>query len=118
MYKDSLILPDQLYPLIGQNIKRLRRKYNMTQEELAALIDGDQKAISRIESGKSRPGLSTYLRIANVFQVSIDRFLKGAIVKSQITDIGCFVMQTFGAAEKELVENLLNTIFEYLQVKE
>ena len=67
MYKDSSISPDQLYPLIGQNIKRLRRKYNMTQEELAVLIDGDQKAISRIESGKSRPGLSTYLRIAKLF---------------------------------------------------
>ncbi len=119
MYKDSLISPDQLYPLIGRNIRRLRRQYNMTQEELAALIDGDQKVISKIESGKGRPGLSTYLRIANVFQVSIDRFLKGAIImNSQAVDMGGFIQQTFGTAEKELAENLLNTIFQYLQVKE
>ena len=47
----------------------------MTQEQLAEKINGDQKMISKIETGKARPGLSIYLQIANVFHVSIDYFL-------------------------------------------
>ena len=40
----------------------------------------DQKQISNIESGRARARLSTYLRIANVFDVSIDHFLAEALL--------------------------------------
>lgn len=78
-YQEDLLVPERLYPLIGQSIKRLRQQQRMTQEQLAELIDIDQKQISQIESGKARTRLPTYLRIANVFHVSIDDFLADAL---------------------------------------
>lgn len=56
-YNIDLISPEKLYPLMGKAIKRLRREHDMTQEQLAELVGGDQNYISKIESGKARPGL-------------------------------------------------------------
>lgn len=116
MYKSNLLSPDHLYPLIGRNIKRLRRQQNMTQEMLAELIDGDQKHISKIESGKARPGLSTYLRIANVFHVSVDCFLRDAIETSeQLTEEEKSLL---GPDEEALTQDVLAAILKYLHTKE
>lgn len=118
-YKDDFIPPERLYPLIGENIRRLRKQRNMTQEQLAECIGGDQKYISKIEIGKARPGLSTYLRIANAFQVSIDRFLKDAIEIDNNIKEDDFVQQAISnQAERKLTENLLSVVFQYLQEKE
>lgn len=119
-YNINLISPDKLYPLIGRTIKRLRHERNMTQEQLAELVGGDQNYISRIESGKARPGLSTYLRIANAFQVSIDHFLADTIelnYKNSINDeIANHIF--FDQAEQKLAQDILDRIFKYLQGKE
>lgn len=65
--------------LIGRNIKQLRKQQGITQETPADFIGSAQKQISKMEAGKARPNLSTYLQIANVFQVSIDWLLVGVI---------------------------------------
>lgn len=116
IYKDDLLFPDVLYPLIGRNIKQLRRQKHMTQEMLAELIDCDQKQISKIETGKARPVLSTYLRIANVFYVSIDRLLLGAI--DLVPDLARMEVLANSLAlnpsEQRLANDLLNSVFRYL----
>ena len=117
MYINSLIEPDQLYPLIGRNIRRFRRQHDMTQEQLAEQIDGDQKMISKIEAGKARPGLSLYLRIANVFHVSIDHFLEDAM-DSQLSEITDLPLLPTGPAEKELTQDVLRAVLMYLQKKD
>lgn len=57
MYDSTILSSDHLYPSIGRNIRHLRKKKNLTQDQLAELIDGDQKYISRIESGKAKASL-------------------------------------------------------------
>lgn len=120
-YKDDLISPDspeRLYPLIGESIRRFRKQRNMTQKQLAELIGGDQKFISKIEIGKARPGLSTYLRIANAFQVSIDRFLTDTIkLTCEYSGEDMSKRASLEQAEQKLTQNLLDTIFRYLQEK-
>lgn len=119
MYRNSLITSDHLYLLIGQNIRNLRRQRNMTQEQLAELIDGDQKVISKIESGKARPGLSLYLRIANVFQVSIDRLLVDeAEINGHVAESGKILQQSADTAEMKLTQDILSVVLQYLQTKE
>lgn len=118
MYKKNMLSPDHLYPLIGRKIRYIRKQQNMTQEQLAEMIDGDQKYISKIEAGKARPGLSLYLKIANVFQVSIDYFLIDAIeVKSQSIDTEDTILSALGDDERRLAHEILDTIFQYLSDK-
>lgn len=117
MYKTTLIQSDQLYPLIGRNIRKIRRQHNMTQEQLAEKIDGDQKMISKIETGKARPGLHLYLQIANVFHVSIDYFLIDAL-ESQPLGVAEIPALSIGRNEKILTQNILSAVVMYLQEKE
>ncbi len=63
----------------------------MTQEQLAKKADVSQRKISKMESGQVYAKLSTYLRIANAFGVSIDHFLADALLvdpQQQICDSG------------------------------
>ena len=39
----------------GQNIKRLRQKHQITQEDLAVAIEVQKQAISNIERGEKLP---------------------------------------------------------------
>lgn len=88
----------------------------MTQELLAELIDCDQKQISKIETGKARPTLSTYLRIANVFQVSIDNLLID-LVEVEMKNHTGLIEALSGKAEQQLTQDMLKAIFRYLSEK-
>lgn len=69
--------------ILGQSIKFMRKKNNLTQDQLAELAGIEQKQISKTESGRVHARLSTYLRIANVFSVSIDVLLDAALLRER-----------------------------------
>ena len=60
---------------IGQNIKRLRRNADMTQEELAELLSISSQAVSRWETGSAIPDISLIPAIVNLFGVTSDELL-------------------------------------------
>ena len=58
---------------IGNNIKSLREKHKLTQEDLAKILGYKaNSALSSIESGKKLPSPERILEIANYFNVSTD----------------------------------------------
>jgi len=57
---------------MGQIIRRLRKERNLTQEELAELLNISAQAISKWETGSSLPDVSLIVPIASVFGVQID----------------------------------------------
>ena len=60
---------------IGKNIKALRIGKNMTQDELAARLYVTRQTVSNYETGKSKPDISTLLRIAEVLEADIHAIL-------------------------------------------
>jgi len=60
---------------IGQNIKRLRKNVDMTQEELAELLSISSQAVSRWETGSALPDISLIPAIVNLFGVTSDELL-------------------------------------------
>ena len=60
---------------VGQRIRAAREKKNLTQEELAALIEISPTHMSVIERGAKIPRLDTFVAIANVLEVSADSLL-------------------------------------------
>lgn len=100
--------------ILGQSIKFLRKKNNLTQDQLAELAGIDQKQISKIESGRVHARLSTYLRIANVFSVSIDALLDAALLKER----DCASSPLYGEPEQNLFRELLHSVLRYLKDKE
>lgn len=64
---------------IGQRIKAAREKKQLTQEQLAELVDLSTMHISVIERGVKLPKLETLINIANVLDVSADVLLQDVI---------------------------------------
>ncbi len=67
---------------IGSRIKAAREQKNLTQEELAAMVDLSPSHISVIERGVKPPRLITLITIANALQVSADTLLQDLVEQS------------------------------------
>ena len=56
----------------GQIIEQARREANMTQSELAEKVGSNKSYISRIETGKTEPKVSTFYRISAALGRSVE----------------------------------------------
>jgi len=54
---------EQLKALFGKNVRKFRKLRNLTQKQLADLIDTDERSISNIERGIHAP---TFTRIVDL----------------------------------------------------
>ena len=57
---------------IRNRIKKYRKLNGYSQEQLAELIDCSREHIARIENGKINIGLSNFIKLAEVFKISLD----------------------------------------------
>ena len=61
--------------LIGENIKRLRKKAKLTQPELAEKLGVTPKVISDYETSKANPPTDRLPVIATFFNISVDELI-------------------------------------------
>ena len=61
---------------IGEKLRTLRQKNNLTMRQLADILDTRDSHISRIENGQKRPSSDLILRISNFFNVTTDQLMK------------------------------------------
>ena len=59
----------------GNRIKVLRRKMNLTQEELAERLNVSYQTISKWETNASLPDIAMFPILANLFNVTTDELL-------------------------------------------
>lgn len=64
---------------IGRLIYSLRKENNMTQLQLASLLNVSDKAVSKWERGLGRPDLSLLPQLSKVFNVDIEKLLSGQL---------------------------------------
>lgn len=60
---------------LDKNLKKLRKQYKLSQEELAKELNISRQAISRWEIGKTEPDIKTIQKIAKFYNVSIEELL-------------------------------------------
>ncbi len=58
-----------------ENLKNLRKSHNLTQLQLAQLINKSRSTVSLYEIGKRTPGLQTITKLCSIFHVSFDELL-------------------------------------------
>jgi len=61
---------------LGERIKLIRTRKNMTQNELAIKCDFEKASMSRIESGRSNPTIQTLYKICNSLEIHIIELFK------------------------------------------
>lgn len=64
---------------IGIKIKKFREQQKISQEELALKIFVSRQTISNWETNKSCPDIKSLIALSNIFNVSLDNFIKGDI---------------------------------------
>ena len=57
---------------LGVLAEQARKEANMTQEELAQKIGSNKSYISRVETGKTEPKVSTFYRIAAALGLTVE----------------------------------------------
>jgi len=61
---------------LGENLKKIRTKKNISQTALAETLGVDKSFVSNIENGKTNPTLSTITNLAQALGVSTNELLK------------------------------------------
>ena len=62
---------------VGENIKKMRKKLKITQDELAEKLSVTRQAVSNWENGKTEPDIETLTNISQIFDISIDELVDG-----------------------------------------
>lgn len=87
--------------MIGERIKDLREKLNMTQTALARRLGLSRSAVNAWEMGVSIPSVPYLLQLSELFRVSVD-YLLGRSQREMvdISDLSC--------EEKQVIYSLLH----------
>jgi len=86
--------------MVGETIKKLRAKANMSQAELARRLDVTRSSVNAWEIGLSSPTTQYIVALSKIFHVSTD-YLLG--VESELK----MVLDGYTQEETELIYNLL-----------
>ncbi len=72
----------------GAFIAKLRKRKNLTQKQLAEAINVTDKAVSRWETGKGFPDVTSLVALSNFLEVSVNELLAGEkIPYEKITEV-------------------------------
>lgn len=81
------------YYEIGQRIRKFRKAYNFSQEQLAEKVGISTTHMSHIETGNTKLSLPVFANIANALSVQTDELLydipqiNKTIIKHELTEI-------------------------------
>ena len=60
---------------LSDNLKRLRKENNLSQEELAEKLGVSRQSVSKWESNSAYPEMDKLIQISNMFNIGIDELL-------------------------------------------
>lgn len=108
---------EELSLRIGNNIRRLRKRQNLTQAELAEKVDLSEKSVQRIEKGKQHSDLRRLETIANALDSDV-KILFEEQPKSDLRECRqqySSAIKTCNEKEKRFVYTIASTLIEKLK---
>ena len=69
--------------IVGETIARLRVQAELTQQQLAAILNVSHQAVSKWENGAALPDIQTLLSLTELFGVTMEQLLSGDIPKAE-----------------------------------
>ncbi|MCO8193890.1 MULTISPECIES: helix-turn-helix domain-containing protein [Anaerofustis] len=61
----------------GTNLQNLRKKHDLSQEQLAEKLEVSRQAVSKWENGSSYPEMDKLIMLSELFNIDIDMLIKG-----------------------------------------
>ncbi|MCH8618741.1 helix-turn-helix transcriptional regulator [Undibacterium sp. TS12] len=103
--------------LVGQRVQILRKRKQLSQEELAGRIDIDTKSLSRLERGQHYPSLETLERIRVELDVDLKDFFNFDD-KPSAEELRDFLMRTASKADYPNLVKMADAVKTVLQGSE
>ena len=94
----------------GKRIKMLRKKYGLSQNELAEILGIHVKTISKTERGVTGLSVDNLLIVADYFDTSIDYLIRGNRIiceKGKLYELISIVNEEQQKAAYKILENIL-----------
>lgn len=76
MYRKEKLLENRDFIIIGENIRRLRKSKNYTQEYLAEKLHISSNHVYRIENAEAQISMPLLLKIKHLFEVDANELLE------------------------------------------
>ena len=102
---------------VGSFLKELRKEKNLTQENLAELLDCSVKHISHVERGSALLSLEKYVFLSDYFHCTLDYLLKGADRDDVSNVLPSFVLEILQSDDEDERELLLTYMNLYSKIK-
>jgi transcriptional regulator with XRE-family HTH domain len=71
----------------GTNIKKIRQVKGLSQKAFADLFDLNRGVISSYEEGRAEPKIETILKVANYFNLNLDKLLTEILQVNQLVSV-------------------------------
>lgn len=100
--------------MLGKNLKELRIKKGVTQDDIAELLNIKRQTYSAYERGVSLPDVTSLLKMAEFFGVSVDEILRNK--QDAVTDGHSLSQKTKNLINSysDLSEEELDKVIEYV----
>ena len=93
----------------GENLKKLRKRANFSQTELAKLLDINQYNISFWEIGRSEPNIEQLIKLSEILNVPTDYLLgKDIILTSNDKEFKTVTKHFIQDIEDDMLQELIN----------
>ena len=90
---------------IGNKIKQLREENNMTQKEIAEILEVEPGTISKYESNLIEPNIKSLKKLSDTFQISVDDLIREDEEEYNVSDID--LLATFkDQKERKVTRNI------------
>lgn len=96
---------------IGERIQRKRYSLNITQEQLAEMINTSKNTISNVERGENPPSVEFIVNICNVLGGDPNYYILGEIPKDDIETYNNTLLK-LSSQEKNFIQGLIDYIIE------
>jgi len=100
---------------IGENLRKLRIKNELTQEKLAEVLGVSPQAISRWENNSTYPDITMLPSIANYYNVSIDE-LMGMDEIRNVEKINSTFSSIHEYESKGMIDEAIQTLREAIKI--
>ncbi|MCJ0222440.1 helix-turn-helix transcriptional regulator [Clostridioides difficile] len=100
--------------LFSKNLKDLRIKKGLTQEQVAKDLMTTKVSIGRYENGTKEPKIETLKSLSNYYNVSVDYLLGKTLIENYTTTDEIFkIIKSYESLPKEAQEHI-NSYIEFL----
>lgn len=99
---------------IGTFLKDLRKEQELTQEQLAEMLNVSRRTVSRWETGSNLPDIDLLIEMADLYDVDLRELLNGERKKGKMNEEmkeTVLKVAEYGNAEKQRITKVVLVIF-------